>query len=64
LPNAADYDAVELTRAGLGPVKPDMLPVTHAIAPRQFSQYGARRARLDTCGGFSATVADFVEGAV
>lgn len=64
LPNAALYDALEMSWAGLRPMTPTSLPITRPIAPRVIANTGHGALGWTHAAGSAQRVADFIEGIV
>ena len=64
LPNAAQYDALEASWAGLRPMTPTSLPITRTIAPRVIANTGHGALGWTHAAGSAQRVADLVEGVV
>lgn len=62
LPEAADYDAIESSWAGLRPMTPDSLPITRTIAPRVIANTGHGALGWTYAAGSAERVAAIVEG--
>lgn len=62
LPQAADYDHIESSWAGLRPMTPDSLPVTRAIAPGVIANTGHGGLGWTYAAGSAERVAQLVEG--
>lgn len=64
LPQAANYDTLEMTWAGLRPMTPNSLPITRAIAPGIIVNAGHGALGWTHAAGSAQRVADLIEGAV
>ncbi|HMO74923.1 MAG TPA: FAD-dependent oxidoreductase [Sphingopyxis sp.] len=62
LPDAADYDAIESSWAGLRPMTPDSLPITRTIAPGVIANTGHGALGWTYAAGSAERVAAIVEG--
>lgn len=62
LPQAADYDRIESSWAGLRPMTPDSLPVTRAIAPGVIANTGHGGLGWTYAAGSAERVARIIEG--
>ena len=62
LPDAADYDAIESSWAGLRPMTPDSLPITRTIAPGVIANAGHGALGWTYAAGSAERVAAIVEG--
>jgi len=62
LPQAADYDHIESSWAGLRPMTPDSLPITRAIAPGVIANTGHGGLGWTYAAGSAERVAQLVEG--
>lgn len=62
LPQAADYDHVESSWAGLRPMTPDSLPVTRTIAPGVIANTGHGGLGWTYAAGSAERVARIIEG--
>ncbi|QDX27852.1 FAD-dependent oxidoreductase [Sphingomonas suaedae] len=61
LPDAADYDAIESSWAGLRPMTPDSLPITRTIAPGVIANSGHGALGWTYAAGSAERVAELVE---
>lgn len=61
LPDAADYDAIESSWAGLRPMTPDSLPITRPIAPGVIANSGHGALGWTYAAGSAERVAQLVE---
>lgn len=62
LPEAADYDAIDSSWAGLRPMTPDSLPITRAIAPGVIANTGHGSLGWTYAAGSAGRVADIIDG--
>lgn len=62
LPQAADYDNIESSWAGLRPMTPDSLPVTRTIAPGVIANTGHGGLGWTWAAGSAECVAHIIEG--
>ncbi|WP_447728701.1 FAD-dependent oxidoreductase [Sphingomonas koreensis] len=62
LPQAADYDNIESSWAGLRPMTPDSLPITRAIAPGVIANTGHGGLGWTYAAGSAERVAQLIEG--
>lgn len=62
LPQAADYDHIESSWAGLRPMTPDSLPITRTIAPGVIANTGHGGLGWTYAAGSAERVAQLVEG--
>ncbi|HSX55589.1 MAG TPA: FAD-dependent oxidoreductase [Sphingomonas sp.] len=62
LPQAADYDQIESSWAGLRPMTPDSLPVTRTIAPGVIANTGHGGLGWTYAAGSAERVARIIEG--
>lgn len=62
LPQAADYDHIESSWAGLRPMTPDSLPITRPIAPGVIANTGHGGLGWTYAAGSAERVAQLVEG--
>jgi D-amino-acid dehydrogenase len=62
LPQAADYDHIESSWAGLRPMTPDSLPVTRPIAPGVIANTGHGGLGWTYAAGSAERVAQLIEG--
>lgn len=61
LPQAADYDAIASSWAGLRPMTPDSLPITKAIAPGVFANTGHGALGWTYAAGSAERLAQLIE---
>lgn len=61
LPDAADYEAIETSWAGLRPMTPDSLPIIRTIAPGVIANTGHGALGWTYAAGSAERVADIVE---
>lgn len=64
LPQAADYDNIESSWAGLRPMTPDSLPITRTIAPGVIANTGHGGLGWTWAAGSAERVAQIIEGTV
>ncbi|APR54347.1 FAD-dependent oxidoreductase [Sphingomonas koreensis] len=62
LPQAADYDNIESSWAGLRPMTPDSLPITRTIAPGVIANTGHGGLGWTYAAGSAERVAQIIEG--
>ncbi len=62
LPQAAQYDSIESSWAGLRPMTPDSLPITRTIAHRVIANTGHGALGWTYAAGSAERVADIIEG--
>lgn len=62
LPQAADYDSIESSWAGLRPMTPDSLPITRTIAPGVIANTGHGALGWTYAAGSAERVARIIEG--
>ena len=62
LPQAADYDHIESSWAGLRPMTPDSLPITRTIAPGVIANTGHGGLGWTYAAGSAERVAQLIDG--
>ncbi|HWW58115.1 MAG TPA: FAD-dependent oxidoreductase, partial [Sphingopyxis sp.] len=62
LPDAADYDAIESSWAGLRPMTPDSLPITRTIAHGVIANTGHGALGWTYAAGSAERVAAIIDG--